>query len=192
MGETLQTGALRTREPRRQSQESPLSMRPEVMSDSDEGKIGDGKKGKTDPKSLPADAIQLLQMQTAQNMDVMHELVRQMSRLKTKGTGGGGGGDSDPKSSDSFNEDGMPKMRGPLYYERQKRKTQRAIKRINPPVFKGEPGRETRSPPIAHLGLVQCHWCAYRQGKAKELQTHSGFLSQRMVRGHMVQKDSRF
>ena len=54
------------------------------MSDSDDGKIGDGKKGKTDPKSLPADAIQLLQMQTAQNMDVMHELVRQMSRLKTR------------------------------------------------------------------------------------------------------------
>ena len=122
-------------------------MRPEVMSDSDEGKIGDGKKGKTDPKSLPTDAIQLLQMQTAQNMDVMHELVRQMSRLKTKGIGGGGGGDSDPKSSDSFNEDGTPKMRGSLYYERQKRKTRRAIKRINPPVFKGEPGER----PEAHL-----------------------------------------
>ena len=83
----------------------------------------------------------------AQNMDVMHELVRQMSRLKTKGTGGGGGGDSDPESSDSFNEDGTPKMRGPLYYERQKRKTRRAIKRINPPVFKGEPGER----PEAHL-----------------------------------------
>ena len=123
------------------------------MSDSDEGKIGDGKKGKTDPKSLPADAIQLLQMQTAQNMDVMHELVRQMSRLKTKGTGGGGGGDSNPESSDSFNEDGMPKMRGPMYYERQKRKTQRAIKRINPPVFKGEPGER----PEAHL-LCTLDW----------------------------------
>ena len=82
------------------------------MSDSDKGKIGDGKKGKTDPKSLPTDAIQLLQMQTAQSMDVMHELVRQMSKLKTKGIGGGGGGDSDPESSDSFNEDGTPKMRG--------------------------------------------------------------------------------
>ena len=36
-------------------------MRLEVMSDSDDGrKIGDGKKGKTDPKSLPEDAIQLL------------------------------------------------------------------------------------------------------------------------------------
>ena len=110
------------------------------MSDSEDGKIGDGKKSKTDPKSLPTDAIQLLQIQTAQNMDVMHELVRQMSRLKTKGIGGGGGGDSDPESSDSFNEDGMPKMSGPMYYERQKRRTRRAIKRINPPVFKGEPG----------------------------------------------------
>ena len=56
-------------------------------------------------------------------MDVMHELVRQMSRLKTKGIGGGGGGDSDPESSDSFNKDGTPKMRGPMYFERQKRKT---------------------------------------------------------------------
>ena len=93
------------------------------MSDSDDGKIGDGKKGKTDPKSLPRDAIQLLQIQTAQNMDVMHELVRQMSRLKTKGIGGRGGGDSDPESSDSFNEDGTPKMRGPMYFKRQKRKT---------------------------------------------------------------------
>ena len=118
------------------------------MSDSDDGrKIGDGKKGKTDPKSLPEDAIQLLQVQTAQNMNVMHELVRQMSRLTTKGIGGRGGGDSDPESSDSFNEDGTPKMRGPLYFERQKRKTRRAIKRINPPVFKGEPGER----PEAHL-----------------------------------------
>ena len=91
MGETLQTGALKTKEPQRKSQESPLSMRPEVMSDSDDGKIGDGKKGKTDPKSLPRDPVQLLQMQTAQNMDIMHELVRQLSKLKTRGTGGGGG-----------------------------------------------------------------------------------------------------
>ena len=97
-------------------------MRPEVMSDTDDGKIGDGKKGKTDPKSLPEDAIQLLQVQTAQNLDVMHELVRQMSRLKTRGIGGRGGGDSDPESSDSFNEDGTPKMRGPIYFKRQKRK----------------------------------------------------------------------
>ena len=162
------------------------------MSDSDEGKIGDGKKGKTDPKSLPADAIQLLQMQTAQNMDVMHELVKQMSRLKTKGIGGGGGGDSDPESSDSFNEDGMPKMRGPLYYERQKRKTRKGNKKDKSPSVQGEPGERPEAPPVAHLGLVRCHWCAHRQGQAEELQTHSGFLSQRMVRRHMVQKNSRF
>ena len=86
-------------------------------------------------------------------MDVMHELVRQMSRLKTKEIGGGGGGDSDPESSDSFNEDGSPKMRGPLHYERQKRKTRRAIKRINPPVFKGEPGERLE----AHL-LCTLDW----------------------------------
>ena len=131
-------------------------------------------------------------MQTAQNMDVMHELVKQMSRLKTKGIGGGGGGDSDPESSDSFNEDGTPKMRGPLYYERQKRKTRRAIKRINPTSVQGRTGRKTGSPSVAHLGLVRCHWCAHRKGQAEELQTHSGFLSQRMVRRHMVQKNSRF
>ena len=52
--------------------------------------------------------------------------------------------------------------------------------------------RKTGSPSVAHLGLVRCHWCAYRQGQAEELQTHSGFLSQRMVRRHMVQKNSRF
>ena len=60
------------------------------------------------------------------------------------------------------------------------------------PGVQGRTWRETRSPPIAHLGLVRCHWCAYRQGEAEELQTHSGFLSQRMVRRHMVQKNSRF
>ena len=76
--------SIKDREPRRKSLEGPLSMRPEVMSDSDDGKIGDGKKGKTDPKFLPGDAIQLLQLQTAQSMDVMHELVRQLSKLKTK------------------------------------------------------------------------------------------------------------
>ena len=151
-----------------------------------------GRTAKTDPKSLPADAIQLLQMQTAQNMDVMHELVRQMSRLKTKGIGGRGGGDCDPESSDSFNEDGTPKMRGPMYYERQKRKTRRAIKRINPPVFKGEPGER----PEAHL-LRTFDWynaigVLTRPGQAEELQTHSEFLSQGMVRRHMVQKNSRF
>ena len=52
--------------------------------------------------------------------------------------------------------------------------------------------RKTGSPPVAHLGLVRCHWCAYRQSQAEEFQTHSGFLSQRMVRRHMVQKNTRF
>ena len=83
-------------------------------------------------------------------------------------------------------------MRGPLYYERQKRKTRRAIKRINPPVFKGEPGERPEAHLLHTLDWVRCHWCAYRQGQAEEFQTHSGFLSQRMVRRHMVQKNSRF
>ena len=123
-------------------------MRPEVMSDTnDGGRHGDGRKGKTDPKSLPADPVQLLQMQSKQNMDMMNKLVRQLSKQKTRGTGGRGGGDSDPESSDSFNEDGTPKMRGPMYFKRERRKTRRAIKRINPPVFKGEPGER----PEAHL-----------------------------------------
>ena len=44
-------------------------------------------------------------------------------------------------------------MRGPMYFERQRRKTRRTIKRISPPVFKGEPGER----PEAHL-LCTLDW----------------------------------
>ena len=123
----------------------------ETHHDPTDGK--NGANGGKDPrkkkhKELPADAIKLLQRQTKQNLQMMENIVYHMSRLAVGRPGPEEPGGSDPESSDSTNLDGSPKDRGPAYYDRQRRKTKNAIKRIGPsPTFRGDPGE----PPKAHL-----------------------------------------
>ena len=109
----------------------------------------DGKdlKERIDPKKLLTDPVALLQMQVAEQMELVNEVVLTLRSLPTGGPGGGDGGDSDPDSSDSQDSDGEPKARGPRFYAHKRKKMRRAIKRISPPTFKGEPGER----PEAHL-----------------------------------------
>ena len=111
------------------------------------GKDGKDVKERIDPTKLPTDQVTLLQMQVAQQMELVNEVVLTLRSLPTGGPGGRGGGDSDPDSSDSQDSDGEPKTRGPRFYAHKKKKMRRAIKRISPPTFKGEPGER----PEAHL-----------------------------------------
>ena len=111
------------------------------------GKDGKEVKERIDPKKLPTDPVELLQMQVAEQMELVNEVVLTLRSLPTGGPGGGGGGDSDPDSSDSRDSDGEPKARGPRFFARKRKKMRRAIKRISPPTFKGEPGER----PEAHL-----------------------------------------
>ena len=92
-----------------------------------------------DPKKLPTDPVELLQMQVAEQMELVNEVVLTMRSLPTGGPGGRDGGDSDPDSSDSRDSDGERKARGPKFFARKRKKMRRAIKRINPLTFKGEP-----------------------------------------------------
>ena len=74
----------------------------------------DGKEGKhIDHTKLPADTVELLQMQVAEQMSLAHEVVMTLHSLPTGGPGGGVGDDSDPDSSDSRDTDGEPKSWGP-------------------------------------------------------------------------------
>ena len=109
------------------------------------GKDGKEVKECIDPKKLPTDPMELLQMQVAEQMELVNEVV--LRSLPTGGPGGGDGGDSDPDSSDSRDSDGEHKARGPKFFARKRKKMRRAIKRISPPTFKGEPGER----PEAHL-----------------------------------------
>ena len=104
---------------------------------------------KVDPQKLPREPIDLMRIQVAQQLDALADLTYAFRKLQkgTGRTGRGGGGDSDPETSDSHNEDGSPKMRGPAYYERQSKKRRRAVTRLPTPIFKGEPGER----PEAHL-----------------------------------------
>ena len=111
------------------------------------GKDGKEVKERIDPKKLPTDPVELLQMQVAEQMELVNEVVLTLRSLPTGGPGGGGGGDSDPDSSDSRDSDGERKARGPKFFARKRKKMRRAIKRISPPTFKGEPGER----PEAHL-----------------------------------------
>ena len=122
------------------------------MSDTDNGKGPRGVTGGKDEhcinsKNLPIDPMELLQLQVAEQMSLVHEVVLTLRSLPTGAPGGDGGGDSDPDSSDSWESDRTPKTRGPNYYAHNKKKMQRAIKRISPSTFKGEPGER----PEAHL-----------------------------------------
>ena len=134
----------------------------------------DGAKGGKDPKGqhkdLPADPIELLQLQTRETLQTMQDLVYLMSQLEVGKRGPEDPGGSNPESSDSCNIDGSPKDRSPAYYARQKRKSRRAIKRIGPPIFKGEPGEC----PEAHL-LWTLDWfdaigIATKRGKLRNFQ----------------------
>ena len=111
------------------------------------GKDGKDVKEPIDLKKLPTDPVALLQMQVAEQMKLVNKVVLTLRSLLTGRPGGGGGGDSDPDSSDSWASDGEPKARGPRFYARKRKKMRRAIKRISPPTFKGEPGER----PEAHL-----------------------------------------
>ena len=76
-----------------------------------------GKEGKQmNPKKLPTDPVALLQMQVAEQMTLVNEVVLTLRSLPTGGPGGGSGGDSDPDSSDSWDSDGEPKSRGPKFF----------------------------------------------------------------------------
>ena len=110
------------------------------------GKDGKDRK-QIDPKKLPTDPVELLQLQVAEQMSLIHEVVTTLRSMPTGGPGGGGEGDSDPDSSDSRDLEGEPKSRGPKYFAHKRMKMRRAIKRINPPTFKGEPGERLE----AHL-----------------------------------------
>ena len=81
-----------------------------------EGKDGKDVKECIDPKKLATDPIELLQMQVAEQMELVNEVVLTLRSLPTGGPGGRGGGDSDPDSSDSWDLDGEPKARGPRFY----------------------------------------------------------------------------
>ena len=63
----------------------------------------DGKdvKERIDPKKLPTDPVALLQMQVAEQMELVNEVVLTLRSLPTGGPGGGSGGDSNRDSSDS-------------------------------------------------------------------------------------------
>ena len=111
------------------------------------GKGGKDVKECIDPKELPTDPMVLLQMQVAEQMTLVNEVVLTLRSLPMGGPGGGGGGDSDPDSSDSHNSDGEPKSRGPKFFAQKRKKMRKAIKRISPPTFKGEPGER----PETHL-----------------------------------------
>ena len=65
------------------------------------GKDGKDVKECIDPKKLPTDPVALLQMQVAEQMELVNEVVLTQRSLPTGGPGGGSGGDSDPDSSDS-------------------------------------------------------------------------------------------
>ena len=106
------------------------------MSDNGKGPRGvtDGKEEPhVDPKDLSTDPMKLLQLQVVDQMTLVQELVLTLRSLPTGAPGGDGGGDSDPDSSDSQELDGTPKTRGPKYFAHNKKKMQRAIKRISPP-----------------------------------------------------------
>ena len=76
------------------------------------GKDGKDMKERIDPKKLPTDPVELLQMQVAEQMELVNEVVLTLRSLPTGGPGGGDGGDSDPDSSDSRDSDGECKARG--------------------------------------------------------------------------------
>ena len=119
----------------------------EMAEPSKGGKDGTEVKECINPMKLPTDPMALLQMQVAEQMSLVNEVVLTLRSLPTGGPGGGNGGDSDPDSSDSRDSDGEPKTRGPRFFARNRKRMRRAIKRISPPTFKGEPGER----PEAHL-----------------------------------------
>ena len=72
------------------------------------GKDGKEVKERIDPKKLPTDPVELLQMQVAEQMELINEVVLTLRSLPTGRPGGRDGGDSDPDSSDSQDSDGEP------------------------------------------------------------------------------------
>ena len=119
----------------------------EMAEPSKGGKEGKDVKEGIDPKKLPTDPVELLQLQVAEQMSLENEVVLTLRSLPTGRPGGGSGGDSDPDSSDSQDSNGEPKARGPRFFAQNRKKMRRAIKKISPPTFKGEPGKR----PEAHL-----------------------------------------
>ena len=97
------------------------------------GKDGKEVKERIDPKKLPTDPMELLQMQVAEQMELINEVVLTLRSLPTGGPGGGGGGDSDPDSSNSRDSDREHKARGPKFFARKRKKMRQVIKRISPP-----------------------------------------------------------
>ena len=98
-------------------------------------------------EDMPRDPQELQRALAAEQINIWRQLAHEI-----RGHGGGGGDDSDPgdgpSSSDTdFDGDGDPIPRGPAYYERQRKKRRRMVKKINPPTFKGEPGER----PEAHI-----------------------------------------
>ena len=151
------------------------------------GKDGKEVKERIDPKKLPTDPVELLQMQVAEQMELVNEVVLTLRSLPTGGPGGGDGGDSDPDSSDSRDSDGERKARGPKFFARKRKKMRQAIKRISPPHIQRRTWRETRSPPSQGTGLVRRNWNSDGQGHAPEFQAHTGWQCQGMVCGSLGQ-----
>ena len=130
-------------------------MLPGEMEDPTKGNGGakGGKEGEdpkkppqVDPNTLPMDEKELLRITTVEQMNMMWDLVYEMGRISRKvreGPGDNDKGESDGESSDSQDLFGRPKPHSP----RRKQKIRRAMKRISPPIFRGDPGER----PEAHL-----------------------------------------
>ena len=101
---------------------------------------GNGPKPKEDEhKDLPTDTIELLQMQTHQNMKAMEEMLAQMAQLVAERPKREGPGEPDSDSDTDYF--GAPKK------DPTKKRQEKAMKRIHPPIFKRDPGER----PEAHL-----------------------------------------
>ena len=117
---------------------------PDMTEENTKGKDGanGGKKPEEDDyRTLPTDPTELLQMQTLRNLRAMEEMLEQMAQLVAERRKPEEPGESGSDSSDDRGPFGRPRK------DKKKRRTKMAMKRINPPIFKGDPGER----PEAHL-----------------------------------------
>ena len=123
------------------------------------GKDGKEVKEHIDPKKLPTDPVELLQMQVAEQMELVNEVVLTLRSLPTGRPGGWRWRETQIQTPLTAGiSDGEPKARGPRFFARKRKKMRVGYQKDKPSNIQRRTWRETRSSPSQGTGLVRRNW----------------------------------
>ena len=154
------------------------------------GKDGKDVKERIDPTKLPTNPVTLLQMQVAEQMELVKQSCPDIEILANRRTRRWRWRRLRSRLLRQLGFGRRTQSQRPKVPCPQKEEDEEGYKKDKPPNFQRRTWRETRSSPSQGTGLVRCNWNCDRQGHAQEFQAHTGWQQQGMVHRSLGQGEA--